>query len=204
MAKQSSQANITNLEDLDDWNDDFLNFQNSLDNISKEIQIPISSIAFTVVVFTISFILLTIRVDSILFPEWFELMIFTFYLLSFNLYVFYLISGASAKMEESIFILYSTQMFLARSSRKKKRKELSRSSKGEQSSPTLSESSFSQEEQTTIGQTPPVVDALDIIARYWNLRPKGLSLFGVKIDRKMLYSSEKKNFVFTKLFTHLF
>lgn len=110
MAKQSAQANITNLEDLDDWNDDFLNFQNTLDNLSKEIQTPILSIFVVVVLFTVTSIGVTIQTTSLFFPEWFQMVILTFVLLVFNLYVFYLISGASAQMEESIFILYSTQV----------------------------------------------------------------------------------------------
>lgn len=85
-------------------------------------------------------------------------------------------------------------MFLARSSRKKKRKELlTHSTSSQVSSPESASERLNADDQEIIGQIPPTIPALEVVTKYWSLRPKGLSFFGIKIDRKMVYSS---NFIF--------
>jgi hypothetical protein len=72
-AAKSAAGRITNLEELDSWNDDFLNFQNILENISKGIQFPIVSICIVVLFFTATLVVITLKADSILFPEWIQM-----------------------------------------------------------------------------------------------------------------------------------
>jgi len=206
MAKQSASARITNVAEMDDWNDDFLNFQNTLQHISRNIQFPVSWIYAVAVLSTVASLLLTWVVGSIAFPEWFQLVMLTLLLLAFSLYFFYLISDTSLNLEEAVCVLQTTQMFIARKHRKQQRiatgntllqsTDPTSSSSGSSSAQKLTDRTDRSDQRESLDQLhlhlhlPPVVSALDYIIKYWDSRQKelGLSLFGIRIDRKLVYT----------------
>jgi len=72
-----------------------------------------------------------------------------------------------------VFKLQSVQMFLARKQRKKIVKQMEK---------------VKSDVLPIVNFIPPVAESLDYIIKYWALREKGFIFFGIKIDRKLLYT----------------